>query len=318
MNINYLDFEQSIAELDEKIKELRRVTDDTDLNISDEIARLQAKSKELTESVFSSLAAWQVAQVARHPQRPYLLDYIPKLFTHFDELHGDRRYGDDAAIVGGTARFNGRPVMVIGHQKGRDTKEKLSRNFGMANPEGFRKAERLLHLAEKFKMPVLTFIDTSGAYPGVGAEERGQSEAIARNLLVMSELETPIICTVIGEGCSGGALAIGVGDRTLMLQYSTYSVISPEGCASILWKSATKASTAAEAMNMTADRLHELGLVDEIIPEPPGSAYRDIDAVVANMRQTFTKHLDELSAMPADRLLEQRYQKLLRIGQPQE
>ena len=318
MNINYLDFEQSIAELDEKINELRRVTDDTDLNISDEIARLQAKSRELTTSVFSSLSPWQVAQVARHPQRPYLLDYIPKLFTNFDELHGDRRYGDDAAIVAGTARFNGQPVMIIGHQKGRDTKEKLARNFGMANPEGFRKAERLFHLAEKFRLPVLTFIDTSGAYPGVGAEERGQSEAIARNLLVMSQLKTPIICTVIGEGCSGGALAIGVGDRTLMLQYSTYSVISPEGCASILWKSATKASTAAEAMNMTSERLYELGLIDEIIPEPPGSAYRDIDAVVANIRQVLTKHLDQLTSMSTDHLLETRYQKLLSIGQPDE
>ncbi|MGD8708787.1 MAG: acetyl-CoA carboxylase carboxyl transferase subunit alpha, partial [Ectothiorhodospiraceae bacterium] len=259
MNLNFLDFERPIAELEAKIEELRYVGDDADVNISDEIQRLQQKSRQLTEQIFSSLSAWQIAQLARHPQRPHTLDYVEKIFTEFEELHGDRQFADDPAIVGGVARLDGRPVMVIGHQRGRDTKEKLRRNFGMPRPEGYRKALRLMEMAERFQMPVLTFIDTQGAYPGVGAEERGQSEAIARNLRVMARLRVPVICTVVGEGGSGGALAIGVGDRMLMLQYSMYSVISPEGCASILWKSAEKASEAAEAMGITADRLHDLG-----------------------------------------------------------
>lgn len=314
MNIKYLEFEQSIAELEEKINELRRVTHDRDINISDEIARLTAKNEELTRSIFSSLSDWQIAQLARHPQRPYLLDYIPHLFTDFQELHGDRRFGDDNAIVGGMARFNGRPVMIIGHQKGRDTKEKLRRNFGMANPEGFRKAHRLMEMADRFHLPVFTFIDTSGAYPGVGAEERGQSEAIAANLFLMSKLRTPIICAVIGEGCSGGALAIGVGDRLLMLEYSTYSVISPEGCASILWKNAAKAETAAEAMNMTAKKLYQLNLVDEVIPEPLGGAHRDVSLMASSLKKTLSKHLEILSRLPVDLLVNERYQRLMQIG----
>ncbi len=262
MNLNFLEFEQPIAELEAKIDELHYVSGDTDINISEEVGKLKAKSRDLTESIFANLTPWQISQLARHPQRPYTMDYIIRLFTDFEELHGDRHYGDDNAIVGGLARLDGMPVMVIGQQKGRDTKEKLQRNFGMPRPEGYRKALRLMQMAERFGLPVLTFIDTPGAYPGIGAEERGQSEAIARNLLVMSRLRTPIICTVIGEGGSGGALAIGVGDLTLMLQYSTYSVISPEGCASILWKSAEKASDAAEALGITSARLSELGLVD--------------------------------------------------------
>src|SRR5690554_3318065 len=275
MSLNFLDFERPIAELEAKIEELRYVGDDNELNISEEIARLQAKSRALTEQIFSQLNAWQIAQLARHPQRPHTLDYIRYMFTEFEQLHGDRAYADDPAIVGGVARLEGRPVMVIGHQKGRDTKEKIRRNFGMPRPEGYRKAMRLMETAERFKLPVLTFIDTPGAYPGIGAEERGQSEAIARNLLVMSRLKTPIICTVIGEGGSGGALAIGIGDQVLMLSYSTYSVISPEGCASILWKSAEKAADAAAAMGITAERLHSLGLIDAVIPEPLGGAHRD-------------------------------------------
>ncbi|HEB62899.1 MAG TPA: acetyl-CoA carboxylase carboxyl transferase subunit alpha, partial [Gammaproteobacteria bacterium] len=277
--------------------------------------RLEEKSSSLTESIFSSLSVWQVAQLARHPQRPYTLDYIERIFTDFEELHGDRSYADDNAIVGGIARLDDQPVMVIGHQKGRDTKEKIRRNFGMPRPEGYRKAKRLMEMAERFNLPLLTFIDTPGAYPGVGAEERGQSEAIATNLKVMSDLDIPVICTVIGEGGSGGALAIGVGDRLLMLQYSTYSVISPEGCATILWKSADKASDAAEAMGLTADRLKELGFVDQIIDEPLGSAYRDFDLVAQNIKAALLENLAELKAKSSDDLLDERYKRLMSYGQ---
>src|SRR5574340_1785024 len=280
MKLKFLDFEQPIAELEAKIEELRFVQDDSALDISEEIRRLQKKSQALTKDVYAKLGAWQVSQVARHPQRPYTLDYVQGLFTDFAELHGDRAFADDAAIVGGIARFNGEPVMVIGHQKGRDTKEKIYRNFGMPRPEGYRKALRLMRLAEKFSLPIFTFIDTPGAYPGIGAEERGQSEAIARNLYVMAELKTPIICTIIGEGGSGGALAVGVGDVTLMLQYSSYSVISPEGCASILWKSAEKAPLAAETLGITANRLKSLGLIDKIVSEHFGGDHRDPDAMM--------------------------------------
>jgi acetyl-CoA carboxylase carboxyl transferase subunit alpha len=314
MNPDFLDFEQPIAELEAKIEELRYLTDDSDININEEVGKLQAKCKSLTESIFSKLTPWQTAQLARHPRRPYTLDYIERIFTDFHELHGDRAYADDPAIVGGLARFNGQPVMVIGQQKGRDTKEKIRRNFGMPRPEGYRKAMRLMHMAERFKIPVLTFIDTPGAYPGIGAEERGQSEAIARNLFIMSELKTPIICTVIGEGGSGGALAIGVGDRTMMLEYSTYSVISPEGCASILWKSAEKASDAAEALGITSERLKELGLIDEIIPEPLGGAHRDFDTVCNNIRDALTSALERLQGSSLDKLLDQRYQRLMGYG----
>jgi acetyl-CoA carboxylase carboxyl transferase subunit alpha len=315
MNLNFLDFEQPIAELEAKIDELRYVSSDGEINISEEIARLEGKVRERTQSIFSNLSAWQISQLARHPQRPYTLDYIPKLFSEFEELHGDRAFADDPAIVGGLARFEGQPVMVIGHQKGRDTKEKLYRNFGMPRPEGYRKALRLMRMAERFKLPVLTFIDTPGAYPGVDAEERGQSEAIARNLLVMAELRTPILCTVIGEGGSGGALAVGVGDLVNMLQYSTYSVISPEGCASILWKSAEKAADAAEALGLTSQRLKEQGLIDQIIPEPLGGAHRDLDEMVENLRPVLREQLDSLRAPPLDRLLETRYQRYMRFGQ---
>jgi acetyl-CoA carboxylase carboxyl transferase subunit alpha len=314
MNLNFLEFEQPIAELEAKIEELRYVGDDAEINIGEEIARLQAKSKSLTESIFSNLNAWQISQLARHPQRPYTQDYIDAIFTDFEELHGDRAYADDKAIVGGVARLEGKPVMVIGHQKGRDTKEKVERNFGMPRPEGYRKALRLMEMAERFKLPIMTFIDTPGAYPGVGAEERGQSEAIARNLLEMSKLKTPVICTVIGEGGSGGALAIGVGDRVMMLQYSTYSVISPEGCASILWKSAEKASDAAEALGITSERLKELGLIDHIIPEPLGGAHRDVEAMTANVKQALVEKLDELSRLDLDQLLGQRYERLMSFG----
>jgi acetyl-CoA carboxylase carboxyl transferase subunit alpha len=275
---NCLDFERPIAELEAMLKELRHLSAEQDLNIGDEIARLEAKSKALTDSIFASLTPWQISQIARHPLRPYTLDYVERLFTDFQELHGDRAFADDHAIVGGLARLDGQPVLVIGHQKGRDTKEKIYRNFGMPRPEGYRKALRLMKLAERFRLPVMTFIDTPGAYPGIGAEERGQSEAIARNLFEMSRLRVPVICVVIGEGGSGGALAVGVGDRVLMLQYGTYSVISPEGCAAILWKSADKAPEAAEAMGLTADRLLKLNLIDGIIPEPPGGAHRDVGA----------------------------------------
>ncbi len=314
MNLNFLDFEQPIAELEAKIEELRFVGSDTEVNISDEISRLQAKSRDLTESIFSGLKSAQISQLARHPQRPYFLDYVSRIFTDFEELHGDRAFADDKAIVGGLARFEDKPVMVIGQQKGRDTKEKVQRNFGMPRPEGYRKALRLLEMAERFKLPVFTFIDTPGAYPGVGAEERGQSEAIARNLFVMSKLKTPIISTVIGEGGSGGALAIGVCDRLLMLQYSTYSVISPEGCASILWKSAEKAADAAEAMGLTAPRLKELGLVDRIVAEPLGGAHRDVEVMADSLKLTLHETLETLEALPLDKLLEQRYQRLMSYG----
>ncbi|MDA8128380.1 MAG: acetyl-CoA carboxylase carboxyltransferase subunit alpha [Betaproteobacteria bacterium] len=314
MKTTFLDFEQPIAELEAKIEELRFVQDDSALDISEEIRRLQKKSQTLTKDIYAKLNAWQVSQVARHPQRPYTLDYVQGLFTDFVELHGDRAYADDAAIVGGMARFNGEPVMVIGHQKGRDTKEKIYRNFGMPRPEGYRKALRLMRLAEKFGLPIFTFIDTPGAYPGIGAEERGQSEAIARNLYVMAELRTPIVCTIVGEGGSGGALAIGVGDRMLILQYSTYSVISPEGCASILWKSADKASVAAETLGITADRLKANALVDRIVEEPPGGAQRDWDAMFQSMRRALTDTLAELRKQPLDALLDKRYQRLRAYG----
>jgi acetyl-CoA carboxylase carboxyl transferase subunit alpha len=315
MNINFLEFEQPIAELEAKIDELRYVSDDADVNINEEVAKLREKSRTLTENIFSNLTSWQISQLARHPQRPYTLDYIVRMFTDFEELHGDRHFADDHAIVGGMARLDDRPVMVIGQQKGRDTKEKLHRNFGMPRPEGYRKALRLMEMAERFKLPVLTFIDTPGAYPGIGAEERGQSEAIARNLYVMARLRTPVICTVIGEGGSGGALAIGVGDRTLMLQYSTYSVISPEGCASILWKSAEKASDAAEALGITSTRLSELGLVDQVISEPLGGAHRDIDLTAGNIKAAIVASLETLEQMPPDELIEARYQRLMSYGQ---
>lgn len=314
MNPNFLDFEQPIADLQAKIEELRRVGSDNDLNISDEIARLQEKNKTLTKNIFSDLDSWQVARMARHPQRPYTLDYIDYLFTEFEELHGDRHFADDAAIIGGIARFEGIPVMVIGHQKGREVREKVRRNFGMPRPEGYRKACRLMEMAERFRLPILTFIDTPGAYPGIDAEERGQSEAIAWNLRVMSRLKTPIIATVIGEGGSGGALAIGVCDRLNMLQYSTYAVISPEGCASILWRSAEKAPEAAEAMGITADRLAGLGIVDHVIEEPLGGAHRDLAEMAGQIRRTLSGQLAELQQLNTDELLEQRYTKLMSFG----
>ncbi len=315
MNLNFLEFEQPIAELVAKIEELRLVGHDAEVNIQEEIDKLESKSRELTESIFASLSPWQVSQMARHPQRPYTLDYLDRVFEDFQELHGDRHFADDHAIVGGLARLEGEPVMVIGQQKGRDTKEKLHRNFGMPRPEGYRKAQRLMEMAARFKLPILTFIDTPGAYPGIDAEERGQSEAIARNLFVMAELETPIICTVVGEGGSGGALAIGVGDRVLMLQYATYSVISPEGCASILWKSAEKAPQAAEAMAITSDRLAELKLIDGIIDEPLGGAHRDVDQMARNLRAALIANLKQLQQMPSEQLLETRYQRLMSYGQ---
>ena len=315
MNLNFLEFEQPIAELEAKIEELRYVGDDAEVNINEEIARLQAKSKTLTESIFAKLDAWQISQLARHPQRPYALDYINNIFTECEELHGDRAFGDDPAIVGGVARLDDRPVMVLGQQKGRDTREKIHRNFGMPRPEGYRKARRLMEMAERFQMPILTFIDTPGAYPGIGAEERGQSEAIARNLYVMAELKTPIICTVVGEGGSGGALAIGVGDYMLMLQYSIYSVISPEGCASILWKSADKASEAAEALGVTSTRLKELGMVDEIIPEPLGGAHRDLEKMVYRVKDKLIEQTDRLAQLPIEQLLAARYQRLMSYGE---
>jgi len=314
MNLNFLDFEQPIAELEAKIEELRYLGNDTEINISEEIGRLQEKSRSLTESIFAKLSSWQISQLARHPQRPYTLDYIERMFTDFEELHGDRAYADDAAIVGGVARLEGRPVMVIGQQKGRDTKEKLARNFGMPRPEGYRKALRLMRMAEKFRLPILTFIDTPGAYPGIGAEERGQSEAIARNLFVMAELKTPIVCTVIGEGGSGGALAIGVGDRVLMLEYSTYSVISPEGCASILWKSADKAQDAAEALGITSQRLLDLKLIDGIVEEPLGGAHRDPTAMMNTLQQKLKGNLERLCHTPMTKLLQQRYERLMSYG----
>ena len=314
MNPNYLDFEQPIAELEAKIEELRYVGDDSEINIGEEITKLQEKSRSLTRSIFSKLTPWQTSKLARHPMRPYTLDYIDRIFTDFQELHGDRSFADDPAIVGGMARIDGMPVMVIGHQKGRDTKENIRRNFGMPRPEGYRKALRLMKMAERFRIPVITFIDTPGAYPGVDAEERGQSEAIARNLFVMADLKTPIICTVIGEGGSGGALAIGVGDRVMMLEYSTYSVISPEGCASILWKSAEKAEDAAEAMGITAKRLKELELIDDIVREPLGSAYRDIDTTARNIKQALVSALESTEKVGLDKLLDQRYERLMSYG----
>ncbi|PSJ22947.1 acetyl-CoA carboxylase carboxyl transferase subunit alpha [Halomonas sp. ND22Bw] len=316
MNPNYLDFEQPIAELQAKIEELRLVGNDSQVNLNDEIGRLEEKSRKLTESIFKDLTAWQVSQLSRHPQRPYTLDYLEHVFTDFDELHGDRNFADDAALVGGVARLNDKPVMVIGHQKGRDVKEKVRRNFGMPRPEGYRKACRLMEMAERFKMPVLTFIDTPGAYPGIDAEERGQSEAIAYNLAVMSRLKTPIVSTVVGEGGSGGALAIGVCDELAMLQYSTYSVISPEGCASILWKSAEKASEAAQAMGITAERLKELGFVDTLIPEPLGGAHRKPMDTAERIRTALTESLERLEGMDTDALLERRYKRLMSYGAP--
>ena len=314
MDLNFLEFEQPIAELEAKIEELRYVGNDNDLNIGEEITQLQAKSKQLTKQIFSNLTPWQISQIARHPRRPYTLDYIEHIFTEFNELHGDRAFSDDPAIVGGIARLEGRPVMVIGQQKGRDTKEKIRRNFGMPQPEGYRKALRLMKMAERFKMPIMTFIDTPGAYPGIEAEERGQSEAIARNLLEMSQLKVPVICTVIGEGGSGGALAIGVGDRVMMLQYSTYSVISPEGCASILWKSADYASTAAEVMGITSERLLELGIIDEVIKEPLGGAHRKPDNMAGIIRRALIRNLNDLEAMTMDEMLDKRYERLMSYG----
>ena len=314
MNLNFLEFEQPIAELEAKIEELRFVGDDSAISLTEEIERLQAKSRALTENIFSNLSAWQVAQLARHPQRPYTLDYIQRIFTDFEELRGDRAYADDPAIVSGVARLDGRPVVVIGQQKGRDTKEKIRRNFGMPRPEGYRKALRIMKMAERFRLPILTFIDTPGAYPGVGAEERGQSEAIARNLFEMATLRVPIICTVVGEGGSGGALAIGVGDRVMMLQYSIYSVISPEGCASILWKSADKASDAAEAMGITAERLKSLGLIDAVLKEPLGGAHRDVDAISATIKKALLDNLARLENLSMDELVEARYKKFTSFG----
>ncbi|MDE4014843.1 acetyl-CoA carboxylase carboxyl transferase subunit alpha [Glaesserella parasuis] len=315
MTTEYLDFELPIAELEAKIEALRSaVGNDNKINLDDEIARLQKKSEELTKKTFSDLDAWQISRMARHPSRPYTLDYIERIFTEFDELAGDRAFADDKAIVGGIARLDGRPVMVIGHQKGRTVKEKVKRNFGMPAPEGYRKALRLMQMAERFNMPIITFIDTPGAYPGIGAERRGQSEAIARNLREMSTLKVPVICTVIGEGGSGGALAIGVGDKVNMLQYSTYSVISPEGCASILWKSAEKASTAAEVMGLTAPRLKELELIDNIVPEPLGGAHRNFDEMAANLKQRLLEDLADLDPLNAEALLDRRYQRLMGYG----
>ena len=314
MKQTFLEFEKPIEELETRIEELRFAQDDSAVELSDEIGKLTKKSQVLTKEIYAKLNAWQISQVARHPQRPYTLDYINSLFTGFDELHGDRAFGDDPAIVGGIARFNDQSVVVIGHQKGRDTKERTMRNFGMPKPEGYRKALRLMKLAEKFSMPVFTFIDTPGAYPGIEAEERGQSEAIGRNLYVMAELRTPIVCTVIGEGGSGGALAIAVGDVTMMLQYSTYSVISPEGCAAILWKSADKAPEAAETLGITATRLKALGLVDKIIAEPLGGAHRDPDAMMQHMKKALADTWRTLKDKSMDELLAARFEKLMGYG----
>lgn len=316
MSSHFLEFEQPIAELEAKIKELRLVNQDGefDVSIEEEITRLEEKNAEQTKKIFANLGAWQISQIARHPNRPYTLDYTQRVVNDFQELAGDRSYADDKAIVGGLAEIDGHPIMLIGHQKGRDTKEKIRRNFGMPKPEGYRKALRLMQLAERFGLPIITFIDTPGAYPGVGAEERGQSEAIARNLKVMAELKVPIICTVIGEGGSGGALAIGVGDRVNMLEYSTYSVISPEGCASILWKSAEKAPVAAEAMGVSAEQIHALGLINTIIEEPLGGAHRDFDGIAASLKATIKQQLTQLKTLPVDELLEQRYERLMSFG----
>ena len=316
MSVNFLEFEKPIAELEAKIEELRLVNQggEFDLNIEEEITKLREKSAELSRKIFADLGAWQVSQIARHPMRPYTYDYLERIFTEFDELAGDRAFADDKAIVGGLAKIDGQPVMIIGHQKGRDTKEKIKRNFGMPKPEGYRKALRLMEMAERFNLPIITFIDTPGAYPGVGAEERGQSEAIARNLKVMSGLKVPVICTVIGEGGSGGALAIGVGDRVNMLQYSTYSVISPEGCASILWKSAEKAPQAAEAMGVSAGKIKELGLINQIVNEPLGGAHRDYDSMAANLKATLKQQLAQLASLSTEELLAQRYERLMSFG----
>ncbi len=318
MKQTFLDFEQPIAELQQKIDELRFVHEDSAVDISDEIGRLSKKSQQLTKEIYSKLSAWQIAQVSRHPQRPYTLDYVAGMFGDFRELHGDRSYADDQAIVGGLARFNGQPCMVLGHQKGRDTKEKIHRNFGMPRPEGYRKALRLMKLAEKFSLPLFTFVDTPGAYPGIGAEERGQSEAIGRNLFEMAGLRIPVIVTVIGEGGSGGALAIAIGDVTFMLQYATYSVISPEGCASILWKSAEQAPEAAEVLGITAPRLKQLGLIDKVINEPPGGAHRDHGAMMATLKKALTDALRQLQDLPLDKLLELREDKVLSYGKYKE
>ena len=314
MNPNFLEFEQPIADLEAKIEELRLVGSGSEVNISEEIAKLQEKSIALTENIFGNLTAWQISQLARHPKRPYTLDYVQRLFGEFDELHGDRSFADDPAIVGGVTRLDDRPVMVIGHQKGREVKDKVRRNFGMPKPEGYRKALRLMEMAERFKMPILTFIDTPGAFPGIDAEERGQSEAIARNLRVMSQLKVPIVATVIGEGGSGGALAIGVCDHLQMLEYSTYSVISPEGCASILWRSADKAPEAAEAMGVGAGRLHELGIVDQVIKEPLGGPHRDYDQAADSIRRALAERLAALGELPVKELVERRYQRLMSYG----
>jgi acetyl-CoA carboxylase carboxyl transferase subunit alpha len=314
MAMNFLDFEQPIAELEAKIDELKFVSSDAEVNIGEEIARLRAKSRTLTTSIFSNLTQWQIAQLARHPQRPYTLDYVSAAFTDFQELHGDRMYADDHAIVGGVARLEGKPVMIIGQQKGRDTKERVRRNYGMPKPEGYRKALRLMRLAERFQLPLITLIDTSGAYPGVGAEERGQSEAIARNLFEMATLKTPIVSVVIGEGGSGGALAIGVCDRLLMLQYSIYSVISPEGCAGILWRSAEKKDLAAEAMGVSAERIAKLGVVDEVIKEPLGGAHRDPQMMADSVKDAVLRHLSELQARPLEQLMKSREERLRGYG----
>jgi len=314
VNLNYLDFEQPIVELESKIEELRHVGNDSDINISEEINRLQHKSKALIKTIFSSLTPWQIVQLARHPLRPHALEYIERIFTEFDELHGDRQIGDDPAILAGIARLEGQPVVVIAQEKGRSTKEKIFRNFAMPRPEGYRKALRLMEMAEKFRLPLFTLIDTPGAYPGIDAEERNQSEAIARNLKVMSRLRVPIISAVIGEGGSGGALAIGVGDWIIMLEYSIYAVISPEGCASILWKSAEKAPAAAEAMNLTADRLKDLKLIDQVLPEPLGGSHRDIEDMAKRLRQTFISRLEILKELSIDELIEKRYSRLMSMG----
>ncbi len=314
MNNDYLEFEQPLAELEAKISELRNVSDDNAMNIDDEIHRLEEKLKIKTKQIFAKLNDWQIAQLARHPKRPYTLDYIDLLTESFDELHGDRAFADDPAIVGGLAQFNGKAVMVIGHQKGRSTKEKIKRNFGMPRPEGYRKALRLMRMAERFNIPILTFIDTPGAHPGISAEERGQNDAIARNLAQMSDLRVPIICTVIGEGGSGGALAIGVGDCTMMLQYSTYSVISPEGCASILWRTAEKANVAAEALSITSKKLKKLGLIDRIIEEPLGSAHKDVEKVAASLAEAIEQELEKLELMSTDEMVKRRYQRLMSYG----
>ncbi len=312
--MNFLEFEQPIAELEAKIEELRYVNDDSELNVGEEISRLQKRSNELTASIFSSLSAWQISKVARHPNRPYTLDYIERIFEDFNELHGDRSFADDPAIVSGVARLDGEPIIVIGQQKGRSTQDRIYRNYGMPKPEGYRKAKRIMEMAERFKLPIFTFIDTPGAYPGVGAEERGQSEAIAINLRLMADLKTPIIATVIGEGGSGGALAIGVADTVMMLQYSTYSVISPEGCASILWKSADRAKDAAEAMGITADRLLDVGLIDKVIVEPLGGAHRNYDEIASTIKTELKTELSKLTSLSSDELINRRMDKIRSYG----